>query len=85
MKEAFESDKDVAESVLHTISDIKVDLKSDNDDEPVIYTLDLTHHNEESNSANNVDDENSLENNLQYLINESGSLIISTTNNDGLN
>ena len=83
MKEAFQSGKDVAESILHNINDIKVDLASDNDDEPVIYTLDLTHHNE----ANNVDDnaENSLENNLQYLINESGSLIISTTTTDGLN
>lgn len=40
----------------------------DNDEEPVIYTLDLD---QEGQNA-------SLENNLQYLINESGSLIIST-------
>ena len=79
-KESFDQsnyDKEITESALEdSINEIKVNLVSEdneNEDEPVIYTLDLTQHEDTLN-----DKENSLEHDLQYLINESGSLIIST-------
>ena len=83
-KDSFDqsnSDKEIiTESALDdNINEIKVNLVSEdngNEDEPVIYTLDLTQHEA---MLNTDDKENtSLENDLQYLINESGSLIIST-------
>jgi hypothetical protein len=79
-KDSFDQsnfDKEITESALDgNINEIKVNLVSEdneNEDEPVIYTLDLTQHEDTLN-----DKENSLEHDLQYLINESGSLIIST-------
>ena len=84
-KDSFDlsnSDKEITESALDdNINEIKVNLVSEdneNEDEPVIYTLDLTQH--EAMLNNDVDDKEntSLENDLQYLINESGSLILST-------
>ena len=80
-KDSFDqsnSDKEITESALDdNINEIKVNLVSEdneNEDEPVIYTLDLTQHEDALNDKENI----SLENDLQYLINESGSLIIST-------
>ena len=53
------------ENRINDINDLK--LEEEEEDEPVIYTLDLTQ-----------DPQQAIENNLQYLINESGSLIINS-------
>ena len=84
-KDSFDqsnSDKEIAESALEDdINEIKVNLVSEdneNEDEPVIYTLDLTQDEAMLNTDADDKENTSLENDLQYLINESGSLIIST-------
>ena len=84
-KDSFDqsnSDKEITESALDDdINEIKVNLVSEdneNEDEPVIYTLDLTQHEAMPNTDADDKENSSLENDLQYLINESGSLIIST-------
>merc|ERR1712051_1160919 len=85
-KDSFDqsnSDKEITESALEDdINEIKVNLvseDSENEDEPVIYTLDLTQHEDMLNTDADDKENTSLENDLQYLINESGSLIISTS------
>ena len=85
-KDSFDqsnSDKEITESALEdNINEIKVNLVSEdneNEDEPVIYTLDLTQHEAMLNTDADDKENTSLENDLQYLINESGSLIISTS------
>ena len=52
------------ENRINDINDLKLE---EEEDEPVIYTLDLTQ-----------DPHHAIDNNLQYLINESGSLIINS-------
>ena len=85
-KDSFDqsnSDKEITESALEdNINEIKVNLvseDSENEDEPVIYTLDLTQDEAMLNTDADDKENTSLENDLQYLINESGSLIISTS------
>ena len=56
------------ENRINDINDLKLE---EEEDEPVIYTLDLTQ-----------DPQHALDNNLQYLINESGSLIINSNHDD---